>query len=361
MRFVSLRAALCAMVMAVAASGCAAIWGFQDPTDLRDASTDDAALDGTLPSEADHGDASAGEAASEDAPGEAGASLDSADEPPPCTGACVTAPEPGWEGPFAPIEVTDGGVLDPCAAPWTESLHLGSAPSAPSASCTCHCGTPGNVTCSPPTATFWKNAFCNLACTGPGAQAPIGACTSLTSIEFSCGPTTHFSLGGSMPEGGSCVSTYTIDAGPVTFAAEMRLCAQSAPNGCASGACVASSHDSDGGDMPTLCVARAGTWPCPAGFDVPHAAGDASAPYGRDVVDNRTCTCSCGAPTGVVCSAGAKLYGAASCGGTAQGEVEAGVASCAATTGMAAASSTWDRRRRFVHGVRRSHRRGRTR
>jgi hypothetical protein len=125
----------------------------------------------------------------------------------------------------------------------------------------------------------------------------------------------------------------------VTFGAEARLCAQTAPNGCANGACVGTPPNSAA--APPLCVAQKGTLPCPAEFSVAHSPGDGGTPYSAGVVDGRTCTCSCGAPAGVACSSVANLYGTASCGGTPQAVVDADATACASLTGVVAANSTW--------------------
>jgi hypothetical protein len=97
----------------------------------------------------------------------------------------------------------------------------------------------------------------------------------------------------------------------------------------------------DAAPPPVYCVAQAGSRPCPSPYTVPHAPGDASTPYVDGVADGRTCTCSCGAPSGVVCNSDVSLYAGPGCSGPPQGTVvEAGPATCAALTGVTAASSS---------------------
>jgi hypothetical protein len=357
MASLSPRIVLCAFALGASATGCAAIWGFQDAVDLRDASTAEAEAEAST-ADATATDASSGDprdATLDSAQAEAEApDAASADEPPAgdasdeaasaCTGPCMPSPDGGWVGPFSLLEVRDGGTCGPCGGGWTEAWHLGAAPSAPAASCDCRCGAPGNVTCSAPAATFWNSRFCNVQCAGPGAQGTIGACTSLMGIEGSCGPNTHFTLGTSVPDGGSCVSTAIVDAAAPTWGAELRLCAPTAPGACAAGTCFPQS-DPDAASVAapqTLCVAEQGKAACPSSYPVPHAVGDGGTPYTDidGVTDGRGCTCSCGAPSGVVCASGVTLYGPPACTDAGVVPVEAGTA-CFATTGAIAATSSW--------------------
>jgi hypothetical protein len=362
MRSVSLRAILGAAAIVVSASSCASIWGFQEAVDLRDASTSDTSAEASDASfDATTGDTTDGavaydatiEATASDAPliDEAEAEFDGQanDDAPDeaatsCPGACLPSPDGGWRGPFALAEVTDGGALDPCNPTWTEQMHLGAGAGAAPASCQCTCGAPENVVCPQPVATFWNSKYCTTECYGPGAPEPIGACTSLPAIASSCGPNVHFMLGPSMPEGGSCLSTTTMDAGPVAWAAEARLCAPPAgpgSPGCGSGTCFPPGDDA-GAPPPVLCIAQPGTWSCPSPYDVELTAGDGGTPFAVGVTDSRACTCSCGAPSGVMCNSSVALYGAQGCTGMTVGpSVDAGSLGCNAVTGAVAAGSTW--------------------
>jgi hypothetical protein len=349
------RIVLCAFALGACAPGCAAIWGFQDAIDVRDGSTAeppadaitadavtrDASLGGSLDATLD-GPGVEADAAS----GDEGPEIDAPDEAAPtCAGPCMPAPDGGWTGPFALQEIRDGGALDPCAPGWTEARHLGAAPSAPAASCDCRCGAPGNVTCSAPVATFWNSRFCNTPCPGPGAQDTIGTCTSLMAIQGSCGVNAHFTLGGSVPDGGSCVPTAIVDAAAPAWGAELRLCAPAGPGRCASGTCFPESDVDAASDAApqTFCVAQQGNVACPPSYPVVHSLGDGGTPYSDGVVDGRGCTCSCGAPSGVVCTSSITLYGPPACtaGAALASPAEAGSPACVGMTGATAASSSW--------------------
>jgi hypothetical protein len=167
----------------------------------------------------------------------------------------------------------------------------------------------------------------------------------LAAIQASCGPATHFTVGASVPEGGSCVSTAVVDAEAPVWGAEMRLCAPATgPAGCVTGTCFAPGDVGDavdGGVGTSLCIAQRGTLPCPGEYPVSRSFGDAGTPYSDGVVDGRTCTCSCGAPSGVVCDSQVALFGPPGCSGGLPGMVvEGGAPDCMALPPALWASAT---------------------
>jgi hypothetical protein len=321
------RAALSMAVLAASVSACAAIWGFEDGVPLRDAGDDDGAIDATTDDAG--GDASAAFDATtvDDSPGATGDATDGAvrDEPPEdaqatdgdggpvlCTGLCAPdAPTPDWQGPFAMFEVTDGAAPPACdPAGWTQAYDLGAEADAAPASCDCRCGPPSNFTCGPPATATFTDRNCLMPCmTAP--RTTVGACTSLPATPLACGPNARVTFTAPVPEGGSCVSTAIVDAGPIPWEARARLCAGAGVGVCATGTCM---PPSSGGE--TYCIARPGSFPCPDPYLVPHGSADGGTAYYADASDGRGCTCSCGAPTGLLCQTGVILFDSGTCSNT---------------------------------------------
>jgi hypothetical protein len=339
------RAATMAALLAVGATGCAAIWGFQDALDLPDGSgapqsgSDGAAADAnvgvdantdatgesstetsfpeagaaeagaaeTAVAEAASTDASAAEvgAAESGAPdanaaeasAESGATDAGSDAQPACTTVCIPPPTSPWTGPYV-LLVTTGmpaPAVPTCssAGAFPVDAYDGvSAPSAPTATCTCNCGPVSGATCSAPVATFFNDFGCTRGCGAPSSA--IGACMPLPGCNF-------WQLAGSTAQGGSCTPSATRSVTPAVWTTSARLCGASSPpptSGCGGGAvCVGQ------GNVPPstgYCVARAGTgYSCPAGYPVAKT-------YYSSGTDTRDCTtCSCANPTGASCSGGA--------------------------------------------------------
>jgi hypothetical protein len=340
------------VVLAGGLSACAAILGFEEGVPLRDggAEIDATALEGATPdgsvadafdaSTADGGRSDDGDRSDDatdgpvaDAPGDDG----DADASGQCTGNCLPAPpDPGWLGPYGTFEVQDGAAPPSCDAPsWTEALDLNAGPDAAPASCDCRCAHPANVTCSAPQAVTSIDRMCATACAF-SPKVTIGACTVVPPPSVQCTLNARVSFAPGTADGGSCVATAEVDAAPIAWAATARFCAPVAnPGGCFPGACLPG--DSSGHAAIPYCIIHAGTVPCPVTYPAPHAYGDGGTPYIGDAGDSRGCTCSCGAPQGLACTAQVTLFDSGTCSGTGT-VVEAGACTTSAAPAMEFAS-----------------------
>jgi hypothetical protein len=344
------------VVLASSVSACAAIWGFQDGVPMHDggegegdAPIDATAVDASSSQDASLADTSvvdtsttdrsqADDDSASDADGavsdDDGGPIDDADAGPACPGTCVAYPlDPGWQGPFAAFEVTDGGALPSCAvASSTEAMDLVAAPDAGPASCDCRCAPPSNVTCSAPQGTFSTDRACAAACASP--KVSVGACTAVPLPAPQCTGNSRLSFAPGAPDGGSCVPVTNADASPIAWAAKARFCTPAATTGaCTAGLCLPLESSAE---PLSYCVVHAGTSPCPAPYPVPHAYGDGGTPYIGDAGDSRSCTCSCGAPTGLACTARVTLFDSGTCSG-AGAVLDAGA--CTAVAAMEFASA----------------------
>ena len=277
------------VVLASSVSACAALWGFQDGIPLREGGADEDALEidatasdawpgdvadaatDTATADRDDGELDGGPG-SDTAPPDDGRPSDDADAAPACPGACLpSAVDAGWRGPFAALEVADGGALPSCADAFTEGIDLFAGADAAPATCGCSCAPPANVTCSAPQGVFSVDRMCATACAVP--RVPLGACTALAAAAPQCTMNARLSFAPGTPDGGSCVATMDVDASPVAWAAKARLCAPLATAGtCGQGDLCMPASGPD--PMPSYCVVHAGTVPCPASYPTPHAYGD---------------------------------------------------------------------------------------
>jgi hypothetical protein len=320
-------AALSIVVLGVGLSACAAILGFQEGVPLREGGADDdattldaaASLDGSVADALDGFAADGGPSddvgSAVDARSDEKAPDDDAGPSGPCIGVCLSGPpDPEWQGPYAMFEVLDGAAPPSCDAPaWAEALDLNAGPDASPASCGCGCAPPTNVTCSAPQAVVSVNTTCATACVF-NPKVTIGACTAVPPPSPMCSATARISFAPGTPDGGSCVATADVDAAPIDWAATARFCAPLAnPGSCDAGACLPA--DPSGAATVPYCIIHPGTVPCPVTYPEAHAYGDGGTPYIGDAGDSRTCTCSCGAPVGLGCTAHVTLFDSGTCGG----------------------------------------------
>jgi hypothetical protein len=358
-----LRSAFLVSVLSAGVSACAAIWGFQDAIDPRDAgdeglaSTIDAtSLDaassepegateepGTAGADTleagvggDDGgsawlDAPATMTSESDAPGsDAGTTSDGSSGP--CPGACTPAVPTGWAGPFElyelPVDSIDGGAgpgastPPACASvgadggtPWTLSSDLHGSPNPSPATCGCSCGPVSGVVCSP-VANYYSDPACRSLCGRPAVPLPTG-CAPIYPTGGGTGPCAgaHLALGAAITDTGACAAASSVLVPGPTWFRLARLCA-SAPMDtglCPSGTCVSPRTS---GSEDAYCITSPGDIPCPAtGYTVVHTSDDAGRSYYTGAVDSRGCTpCGCEIPSGQSCSATVSTYADRACG-----------------------------------------------
>jgi hypothetical protein len=282
---------LVTLLAGASASACAAIWGFQDATDVRDASTDGYA-DTTVDNAEDR---SADQGTGDVAPGDGGFVDTTPDADASCP-VCVAAPPNGWVGPYA---IEQGMTVVGCAnGSYPAQAYVGYAEaSAPPASCTCACGTPEGGTCSDPVANYWFDNTCTFSCGTPN-QAIQVSCTLLGGSGCN-----HFTLSASVPSGGACPASPTTAVPEAGWTATAILCASEA----GTGGCDAGSVCTPKAGFPyatgTYCVATTGAAMCPASYPNGHTY------YGPKGTDTRGCTpCTCGVPDGSACVGGTTTF-----------------------------------------------------
>ncbi len=281
------------LAVLIAAPGCAAVWGFHEPLEEGDGGADATSVH------------EGGEAAV-DGGGEA--ATDGRVDAPACSAACVPAVPTGWQGPLE-IAQTMGGPMpappagcDAGAYPVEAFEGLGS-PDASAASCTCSCGAPSGITCTPPVANYFSDSTCMTSC-GTTNQTVATTCTTL--MLGTCGGT-HVNVGSSLPSGGACAPDAGSTVPPVDWSARARLCAP--PSTWSSAGCGAGEVCAPVAALPfetgTYCVVNnSGVVSCPPGYPKQRVFYESS-------TDTRACSaCTCGSPTGATCTGGtASFYG----------------------------------------------------
>jgi hypothetical protein len=360
-----LRSAFLVSVLSAGVSACAAIWGFQDAIDPRDAGDDGLAstvdatsleagssepdgateepgspgadtLEASVGGDGDGGggaslDAPATMSSESDAPGsDAATTTDGSSVS--CPGACTPPLPTGWAGPFELYELQvnslDGGVgpsasVPPaCAsvgadggAPWTLSSDLHGSPNAAPATCGCSCGPVSGAVCSP-VANYFSDPACRSPCGRPAIPLPTG-CAPIYPTGGGTGPCAgaRLSLGGAITDAGACAATDSVQVPGPTWFRLARLCASAPmdPGLCTSGTCVSAPT---AGFEDAYCITSPGDAPCPAtGYTVLHTSDDAGSSYYTGAVDSRGCTsCGCEIPSGLSCSADVSTYADRACG-----------------------------------------------
>ncbi|AKU97242.1 hypothetical protein AKJ09_03906 [Labilithrix luteola] len=209
--------------------------------------------------------------------------------------ACLGAPPPGWQGPMA---LWVGNTEPPgCDGDYPlKVLDTKSAPTAPPASCDCQCGVVTGASC--PT-SFTVDVFGNPQCSNSKCDtltlSPM-ACVSAANKCFSANGIS----GAPQATGGSCKPTITKNVPLGTWANGVRGCEPAAAptrESCGEGEVCAALPGMKMSSHP--CVFAEGDLACPleAGYTVKHL-------YFGGEDDSRGCSeCTCGAPTGIVCTA----------------------------------------------------------
>lgn len=327
-------------VMVVAFAGCANIWGFQDGIEREvDATTegggsgpplpdanDEAMADGsaeaapgvldaTPDAEVDAG-ADAADAlavlqdANSDAP-EADAQTGLSDASSMCDASCTPAPPSGWTGPYALYEALGAPPPGPAVCPGAYSAEMDNGLEgldAGLAQCTCACGPVSGASCSPPVVDLWSDSNCTASCSQP--MQPIGATCTRPNFGFNCGAGGRFTLEGGAPSGGSCAPNGGTTLPAPVWQTSALLCGLPptvTPYECGGGGlCVPSPNPSG-----ALCILQTGASACPPGaYTVAHT-------YYKSSTDGRACSpCTCGSPTGAVCTPTAVMaFGSTNCTG----------------------------------------------
>jgi hypothetical protein len=316
----------------VASAGCAQIFGLGEygpqgedagadaPNDTSSTftsdapSTNEASVDATPTSDSGHHDAGT----SDGAPQDTGGPADSGDaapdgplfDPDACSGANTCAPiaPAGWQGPL--VLWAGSGTPPACDSFYLPFFSGGTGLSAGAAQCTCSCGTPAGASCGPVTLQF-GTSNCTTACGSSGGAMSVtpGMCTSVQAMTTACGTGAGANILGSTATGGACVPDGSVIVPPAQWATQAVACTPSAqsPAGCAAGEqCVPAPPTSF---QTGFCIVKAGTNTCPPPFTNQHL-------YYADFSDSRGCSpCTCGAPSGVDCNAGAhaSTWGNAQC------------------------------------------------
>lgn len=318
-----LRPVLLALSLSGTVSACAAIWGFQDATDLPDSGSPSSSATGLVNNGDSMADSAVGDAVAED--GDAGDAPNEQSEaatPPNLCAACAPPLPPGrWSGPFELFELdallaADGAPppgqsaapppLPSCGqtnSAWAAALDLHGLPDAAPAACMCTCAAPSGSLCSA-VANYFADPQCKTSCGTP--LAIDGGCTSLASADPLC---TRVELAATLENAGTCAPDASIVVPPLSWQVTARLCSQSTVDTsssssqggvCEAGVCVPAIESRF---ENAYCTIYADSVDCPdAGYPVRHGYDDAGSSYYADSVDTRACSpCECGAPANVVC------------------------------------------------------------
>lgn len=308
----SLGAAFCLLSFASASTACATILDFQDAKDLL---TDDGSSTSASPTSATLDGAPSGrDDSSEGAPSETdgGRGVDAAPDvieedvvvsPPPnsCSGGrCVLDVPDGWQGPLEMFRTSSGSLAGapPCSGDYSVSVYSGYAdPIAPAAQCTCSCDVPAGATCGKPVVTYYRDKECSQTCSSAASQSfSTNACTELSSSLYCT--SLRMTITQPVASGGSCAVVAATQVPPASWSSAVRLCGMGM-------AATQSTCDAGNVCAPTTtpafapsnaCIARSGTFACPAGYPSHHV-------FHASASDTRTCSaCSCGSASGVACS-----------------------------------------------------------
>lgn len=205
------------------------------------------------------------------------------------------APSP-WQGPVALWEGT--GAPPSCPGAYgADVLDAFADPVAPPASCTCACDPPAGASCASSwSATLYDDHACTTPC---GATTlTLGACAD---VQGTCANVYGLSAT-AQATGGACAPRATTQRPGWSWSRAARACAPTelaGTNACGAGQICAPAPAAP--LEPTLCIVAAGDLACPAG------AYSVRRVYYGDAADGRGCApCTCGAPSGVTCTATAQ-------------------------------------------------------
>ena len=200
---------------------------------------------------------------------------------------CIPAAPNGWTGPAAYYSGAAAAPACPSAYP-TDAIDGNSDPSQTPATCTCNCGAPQGVSCSPVTLTYFVDNVCSQLCSTD--SLPGNVC-----VPASCLKALSATASPPQPQGGSCAPSAGTNVPPVQWSDAERACTGPVGGGCAAGQVCAAPVGNPFG--ATQCVAMAGQQSCPAQYPngAPTTYGGAN--------DSRGCSqCTCGSPGGLTCS-----------------------------------------------------------
>lgn len=225
-----------------------------------------------------------------------------------CAGANTCAPiaPAGWQGPLS--FWTGSSTAPPCANFYLPFFDGGTGLSAGAAQCSCSCNPPSGATCGSVSVQFGTGG-CTSGC-GSVNVAP-GVCTSVQTITTGCGSGVGATISGSTATGGACRPDASVVLPAVQWATQAVACEPSgqSPAGCAAGEqCVPAPT----APFQGFCIVKPGSNTCPSPFTNTHL-------FYADFAEGRGCSpCTCAAPTGVDCNAGAHAatWGNPNCGGT---------------------------------------------
>jgi hypothetical protein len=251
-----------------------------------------------------------------------------------CDASCTPPPPAGWTGPYALYEDPLPPAPPVCPGAYSAEIDNGlEGLDAGLAQCTCACGAVAGASCSPPVVDLWSDSTCTAGCSQP--FQPIGTTCTRPNFGFNCGGGGRFTLEGGAPSGGSCAPDGGTALPPMAWQTSALLCGLPptvTPPECGGGGlCVPSPNPSG-----ALCISQTGASACPPGaYTVAHT-------YYKSSSDSRTCApCTCGPPTGVICSpTTVTAFGTANCtGGSTRETAPMGCSGDHIASAIAAASA----------------------
>ncbi len=273
----ALVAASIALASVAALGACAAIWGFEDAHDI----------DATAPTGLD-------------------------DEVVPAQGApgvvCVPAPSGDFRGPLILDEQTGFPLPPPRACPvgYESPFDLFAKPQVSGCVCACDSST---LTCSPAKVSVWAMADKNCDAGAPCDVIDVGpgCVTYPPANNMACsGDGTNARVTAPPAPTGKCVATPSpIQKG---WSATARVCSTTAGVG---GTCPPDKTPTPSAPAPyepNYCVLALGAVACPPKYPVAH-------PYYQHLVDDVSCSCSCGDPSGGACPGVVQPAGMGDCSG----------------------------------------------
>ena len=293
------RATLFLFCAAAGAAACASIWGFEDaiPVGPDGGATADAAVivdDEVVPS---------------NVPGIV----------------CVPRGPADWQGPLLIYESDGKPPPEPPPCPSTHPKPTDGRANLQPGTCKCGCGPVTGATCAPPTISIYNDqGACNANATPCRTmQLTQGTCNAYPDAA-GCNAQNTFAKVTSAPAmGGSCAPSGPGELDPVTWGAAVRICA---PPTDVAATCPADKVATPQAELPyqtNYCIAVTSTAACPALYPKQRI-------YFTGTTGQRSCTCSCGAPTGGGCSPQIELRDDGACGAGQKGNPDGG--SCTGAT-----------------------------
>ena len=220
---------------------------------------------------------------------------------------CAAAPE-GWDGPGLLLE---GASPPACGQDLPESIDAFSELTADPAECTCGCE-PAAADCG---ALRVDNV--EPPCQGAQGSSLLPMAEQCVELGFVAGP-----LRGEFPDpkpAAGCTPQAEVERPAPTWGSTLRLCVGSGDQAsCEDGAVCVPQAGNDG----RLCVRRSGNHECPAEYPEELAAF-----AGHE--DTRDCSCACGEPLAVTCTAIVDFYDELDCSGGELATLQTGDPNCA--------------------------------